>query len=77
MAKKINIENIVNEYVADVLSGRLPSCRMVVLACQRYLDDWKRDDIYFDWKAVEKFVAFSSSLKHFKGEFAGDRKSVV
>ena len=71
MAKKINIENIVNEYVADVLSGRLPSCRMVVLACQRYLDDWKRDDIYFDWKAVEKFVAFSSSLKHFKGEFAG------
>lgn len=71
MAKKINIENIVNEYVADVLSGRLPSCRMVVLACQRYLDDWKRADIYFDWKAVEKFVAFSSSLKHFKGEFAG------
>lgn len=57
--------------MADVLSGRLPSCRMVVLACQRYLDDWKRDDIYFDWKAVEKFVAFSSSLKHFKGEFAG------
>ena len=57
--------------MADVLSGRLPSCRMVVLACQRYLDDWKRNDIYFDWKAVEKFVAFSSSLKHFKGEFAG------
>lgn len=44
---------------------------MVILACQRYLDDWKRDDLYFDWKAVKKFVAFSSSLKHFKGEFAG------
>ena len=71
MAKKINIENVVSEYVADVISGRLPSCRMVVLACQRYLDDWKREDLYFDWKAVKKFVAFSSSLKHFKGEFAG------
>lgn len=71
MAKKINIENVVSEYVADVISGRLPSCRMVILACQRYLDDWKREDLYFDWKAVKKFVAFSSSLKHFKGEFAG------
>ena len=71
MAKKINIENVVSEYVADVISGRLPSCHMVVLACQRYLDDWKREDLYFDWKAVKKFVAFSSSLKHFKGEFAG------
>ena len=71
MTKKINIENVVSEYVADVISGRLPSCRMVILACQRYLDDWKREDLYFDWKAVKKFVAFSSSLKHFKGEFAG------
>lgn len=71
MTKKINVENVVSEYVADVIAGRLPSCRMVVLACQRYLDDWKREDLYFDWKAVKKFVAFSSSLKHFKGEFAG------
>ena len=71
MTKKINVENVVSEYVADVISGRLPSCRMVVLACQRYLDDWKREDLYFDWKAVKKFVAFCSSLKHFKGEFAG------
>ena len=71
MTKKINVENVVSEYVAGVISGRLPSCRMVVLACQRYLDDWKREDLYFDWKAVKKFVAFSSSLKHFKGEFAG------
>ena len=71
MTKKINVENVVSEYVADVISGRLPSCRMVVLACQRYLDDWKRDDLYFDWKVVKKFVAFSSCLKHFKGEFAG------
>lgn len=71
MAKRINVENVVSDYVADVIAGRLPSCRMVILACQRYLDDWKREDLYFDWNAVKKFVAFSSSLKHFKGEFAG------
>ena len=76
MTKKINVENVVSEYVADVISGRLPSCRMVILACQRYLDDWKRDDLYCCWKAVKKFVSFASSLKHFKGEFAG-RPSVL
>ena len=72
MIKIISVENVVSDYVADVISGRLPSCRMVILACQRYLDDWKRDDLYFDWKVVKRFVAFCSNLKHFKGEFAGE-----
>lgn len=71
MAKKQDIQGIVSNYVADVISGRLPSCNMVVLACHRYLDDWKRDDLYFDWSVVEKFCAFASRLKHFKGELAG------
>jgi phage terminase large subunit-like protein len=44
---------------------------MVRLACQRYLDDHKRDDLYFDWLEVQRFVAFSAQLKHFKGELAG------
>lgn len=69
--KKQDIQGIVSSYVADVISGRLPSCNMVVLACQRYLDDWKRDDLYFDWSVVERFCAFADRLKHFKGEFAG------
>ena len=55
MAKKQNIPQIINNYVADVLSGRLPSCNMIKLACQRYLDDWKREDLFFDWQAVERF----------------------
>lgn len=71
MAKKQNIPQIINNYVADVLSGRLPSCNMIKLACQRYLDDWKREDLFFDWQAVERFCAFAHSLKHFKGELAG------
>ena len=62
---------VVGDYVSAVLSGRLPSCKMVRLACQRYLDDHKRDDLYFDWLEVQRFVAFSAQLKHFKGELAG------
>ena len=62
---------VVAEFVSAVLSGLIPSCKMVKLACQRYLDDHKRDDLYFDWLEVQRFVAFSAQLKHFKGELAG------
>ena len=62
---------IAERYVSDVLDGRLPSCKMIQLACLRWRDDWKRDDLYYDEKCVDCFVAFSSQLKHFKGELAG------
>lgn len=65
------VMTVVAEFVSAVLSGLIPSCKMVKLACQRYLDDHKRDDLYFDWLEVQRFVAFSAQLKHFKGELAG------
>lgn len=65
------LKSILATYVDDVLSGRLPSCKMVRLACERWMNDWKRDDLYFDWMAVLAFWAFAQSLKHFKGELAG------
>ena len=65
------VMTVVADYVSAVLSDRIPSCKMVKLACQRYLDDHTRDDLYFDWGAVVKFCAFASQLKHFKGELAG------
>lgn len=71
MAKRSNIPAVLDTYVADVLSGRLPSCDMVVRAVKRYQDDWKREDLFFDWTAVERFCAFAGSLRHFKGELAG------
>lgn len=63
----VTIEN----YVADILSGKTPSCKMIFLACQRWKNDWDRDDLTFDWGAVRRFHAFASGLKHFKGELAG------
>lgn len=44
---------------------------MIIAACQRYRNDWSRDDLYFDWAPVKRFCAFAGSLKHFKGELAG------
>ena len=62
---------LIENYVQSVISGSLPSCKMIKLACQRWLDDWQRDDLYFDWMEVKRFHAFASQLKHFKGELAG------
>ena len=68
---KVSTSNRVEAYVESVLSGKLPSCRMVQLACERYRADQKRTDIRMDWSAVNRVVTFAKILKHFKGEFAG------
>ena len=68
---QVNALEIVERYVSNVLDGRLPSCKMIQLACQRWCDDWQRDDLYYDERCVDGFVAFSAQLKHFKGELAG------
>lgn len=61
----------VDGYSAAILDGRSPACRMVRLACRRYEDDKLRKDLYFDKVPVERFLRFANSLKHYKGEFAG------
>ena len=68
---KVSTSNRVDAYVEAVLTGKLPSCRMVQLACERYRADQKRTDIRMDWTAVNRVVTFAKILKHFKGEFAG------
>lgn len=60
-------------YASGVESGEIPSCLMVRLAVSRWRQDWKRDDLYFDEKDLNKFCRFTSCLNHFKGRFAGKR----
>lgn len=60
-----------SKYCDDVLSDRIPSCKMVKKACERYLSDWERDDIYFDASAATLVCDMTEQLKHFKGELAG------
>ena len=58
-------------YVTGILDGSRPSCRYIKLACQRWLDDLKRPDLYFDSAVYLKICRFSRQFKHYKGPLAG------
>ena len=58
-------------YVTGILDGSRPSCRYIKLACQRWLDDLKRADLYFDSAIYLKICRFSRQFKHYKGPLAG------
>lgn len=36
-----------NKYAKDIISGKIPACRLVIKACQRHLDDLKRQRFSF------------------------------
>ena len=57
------------QYADDILSGKIPSCKYVKMACERYLSWFEKDDRYFDAEAVEKVIIFISKLKHFTGKY--------
>lgn len=57
------------QYADDIISGKIPSCKYVKMACERYLSWFEKDDRYFDAEAVEKVITFISKLKHFTGKY--------
>lgn len=66
------IVDTVYQYVDGVLSGREVSCRWVKLACQRFNNDLRRDDIFFDEDTVQYVLEFFGHLKLWKGsEYKG------
>ena len=60
-----------NKYAHDVLNHKIEAPQTIVQACQRYVDWYKRNDIYFDDKDVDQKIRFVSKLKHSTGQFAG------
>lgn len=61
-------------YVDGVLSGAIPACKWVRLACKRQRDDLKRKRFpyRYDHDAANRAIDFIESLPHIKGrEFAG------
>lgn len=71
-----------NQYARDVVSGSLPACKWVVLACKRHIDDLARqpDDGFayrFDDKAATKVCRFVELKPHTKGEWAARRERLV
>lgn len=51
--------------------GERPQCEFVRLAAQRFLNDLKRDDIYFDLKEYSRLVRYYGIFKHTKGLLRG------
>lgn len=63
---------IADEYATSVLSGEILACRWVKLACERFVADLKRNDIYFDEAAAQFAIDFFKTLKLWKGsEYKG------
>lgn len=69
--------DIALQYAKDCISGKIPCCNLVKLACQRHMSDLARmgDPDYpwvFDEKKAEKPCKFSEMQVHVKGEWAGN-----
>lgn len=61
----------VTDYANEVLSGKIPACKLIKQACQRHLDDLERDDLFFDLSEVQSVIWFISSCCHIEGDLAG------
>lgn len=67
-------EAIVNQYIEDVLTGKIPACEYVKLAAKRHLNDLEsagERSFYFDPEAAQIVIDFFGMLKHSKGKWAG------
>lgn len=60
------------KYVHDVLSGEVPACKWVRLACQRQKDDLARTDLpwHFDREKATRACRFIELLPHIKGKWS-------
>ena len=74
--------NQANKYARDIIAGKIPACRYVILACQRHLNDLeqakKPDYPYkFDRELAEKACKFIQQMPHTKGEWAFKRMLIT
>lgn len=58
-------------YSNDVVCGRIIACQTTIQACKRFLEDLKRNDLYYDNEAVELFNRFCSLFHHYTGQHNG------
>ncbi len=59
------------QYIDDVINGRIVVCQNIKLAVERFLSFKERDDMYFDSDVVDEAIEFIGQMKHFLGKCAG------
>lgn len=47
-----------HKYAHDIVTGVIPSGKLIKRACERHFNDLQRDDIYFDVEAAKSIVAW-------------------
>lgn len=68
----MNTEKPIYEaYAEGVVNGDIVACNYIRLACKRFLNWLKREDLEFRREAVEKVINFCGKLRHFTGRFNG------
>src|SRR5580700_3235016 len=70
-----------NQYAADVVSGEIPACKWVKLACQRHLNDLSAAQsasypYRFDETLANRPCVFIEGLPHVKGHWAAEREDI-
>jgi phage terminase large subunit-like protein len=63
-----------DQYVDDVMEGKVAACKWVVKACERHLNDLDfghQRGLYFDAAAGQHILDFFQFLRHSKGRWAG------
>ena len=70
-----------DQWVDDVLAGRILSCRRVQLACKRYRADLARQGktgfpFVYDREAAEHMAAFVEAMPHIKGRWAREAQTL-
>lgn len=59
------------EYAEKVLNGDIVAGNYIKLACERFQNDLKRDDLVFREDKVDLAIQFISTLKHYTGKHSG------
>lgn len=54
------------QYAQDVIKGKIVAGKLIKLACQRFINDCKRDDLIFRKDKVEHFFKFCRLFHHYK-----------
>ena len=72
---------LAKQYAKDVVTGKIPACKWVELACKRFLSDLKRQGkpdfpYVYDQSLADRYVALAERMPHVKGEWAAKGQKI-
>lgn len=81
MAERFPNTNAANKYAREVVSGRIAACHWVKKACERHINDLKREGqkrfaYRFDRRLADRACKFVQLLPHTKGRWAQKRELI-